>query len=169
MCGNKRLFPFPCIACQINFSPFDDLSHAYRNPTTTLKDHQQFMLDGKAWQRGGAQPTDRAAGPCTQPHFNPTTYCPKNKHHEQSRTIQAEFKAVKMGLCSFPVLATSSPNADLGDLYIAQYEVALTEPLHEFEGHIVVEVRENTRGSHMRRQWRYTRLFKEWTIQQSCS
>ena len=54
--GHNRSGHYPCIACHTHVSRFDDLCHAYRNSAVTLKDHQQFMLDGKAWQKGGARP-----------------------------------------------------------------------------------------------------------------
>ena len=49
---------YPCIACHTHVSQFDDLCHAYRNPNITLKDHQQYMLNGVVWKRGGAKPFD---------------------------------------------------------------------------------------------------------------
>ena len=39
----------------LHWSQFDDLHHAYRNPTIAVEDHQQFMLDGKARQKRGAR------------------------------------------------------------------------------------------------------------------
>ena len=50
--------------------------------------------------------------------------------------LQEEFKEVKEGFCNFPALATSNPNASLQDLHLGQYEVAPTEPLHDFKGHM---------------------------------
>ena len=39
----------------LHWSQFDDLHHAYQNPTIAVEDHQQFMLDGKARQKRGAR------------------------------------------------------------------------------------------------------------------
>jgi hypothetical protein len=66
------------------------------------------------------------------------------------KELQAEFTMVKKGFSNFPALATSSPNANLTDLHIAEYEVAPTEPLHDFKGHmanVIGEVRVITNGS----------------------
>lgn len=57
---------------------------------------------------------------------------------------------MKKGFCNFPALATNNPNASFQDLHLEQYEVAPTEPLHDFKGHmanIIAEVRANTQGS----------------------
>ena len=45
------------------------------------------------------------------------------------KELQAEFNMVK-GFSNFLALVTSSPNANLADLHIAQYEVAPTELFH---------------------------------------
>ena len=156
--GHNRGGHYPCIACHTHVSRFDDLCHAYRNPTITVKDHQQFMLDGKAWQKGGARPfaglnklelqSELQARvrnhTLTRPSFAPhiTTM--------DKADLQEEFKEVKKGFCNFPALVTSNPNANLQDLHLGQYEVAPTEPLHDFKGHmanIIAEVRANTQGS----------------------
>ena len=155
--GHNRGGHYPCIACHTHVSRFDDLCHAYRNPTITLKDHQQFMLDGKAWQRGGARPfaglnklelqTELQVRVRNHTLIRPLS-APSIDTMDKTE-LQVEFNRVKKGFCNFPALATSNPNAGLGDLHIAQYEVAPTEPLHDFKGHMansVAEVRANTQG-----------------------
>lgn len=57
---------------------------------------------------------------------------------------------VKKGFSNFPALVTSNPYADLADLHLAEYEVAPTEPLHDFKGHmanVIGEVRVITNGN----------------------
>ena len=82
--------------------------------------------------------------------------------------LQEEFKEVKKGFCNFPALVTSNPNANLQDLHLGQYEVAPTEPLHDFKGHmanIIAEVRANTQGSiHWEVEKVYTATLKKDTI-----
>ena len=114
------------------------------------------MLDGKAWQKGGARPfgglnkhelqselqTRVQNHTLTRPSFAPhiTTI--------DKADLQEEFKEVKKGFCNFPALVTSNLNANLQVLHLGQYEVAPTEPLHDFKGHmanIIAEVRANTR------------------------
>ena len=155
--GHNRGGHYPRIACHTHVSSFDDLCHAYRNPTITLKDHQQFMLDGKAWQRGGARPfaglnklelqTELQVRVRNHTLIRPLS-APSIDTMDKTE-LQVEFNRVKKGFCNFPALATSNPNAGLGDLHLAQYEVAPTEPLHDFKGHmanVVAEVRANTQG-----------------------
>ena len=84
------------------------------------------MLDGKAWQKGGARPfaglnklelqSELQARvrnhTLTRPSFAPhiTTM--------DKADLQEEFKEVKKGFCNFPALVTSNPNANLQDFYI---------------------------------------------------
>ena len=124
--------------------------------TITVKDHQQFMLDGKAWQKGGARAFAGLNKPELQSELqarvrNHTLTRPSFAPHittMDKADLQEEFKEVKKGFCNFPALVTSNPNANLQDLHLGQHEVAPTEPLHDFKGHmanIIAEVRANTR------------------------
>ena len=137
--GHNRGGNYPCTACNTHVAQFDDLCHAYRKPHITLKDHQQFMLNGIAWKRGGVKPLDgltkqelqqelltreRNSSLIRQP-LAPNIVTMKKSE------LQAEFNEQKKGFSNFPALLATNPTADLSDLHLAEYEVAPTEPLHD--------------------------------------
>ena len=114
-------------------------------------------VNGVVWKRGGAKPFDGLDKEELQQELR--TRIRNHSLHRQSlapsmtmkkKELKAEFTIVKKGISNFPALATSSPNASLADLHIAEYEVAPTEPLHDFKGHmanVIWEVRIITNGS----------------------
>ena len=65
------------------------------------------------------------------------------------KELEAEFTDLRKGYCNFPALISSNPECCLVEIHIQQYEVAPTEPLHDFKGHmanIIGEVRHTTTG-----------------------
>lgn len=56
--GQSRGGNYPCVGCNAHVNRFDDLCYCYRRPCITLQERQEFMLKGKAWQKGVAKPLD---------------------------------------------------------------------------------------------------------------
>ena len=54
--GHNRGGNYPFTAFQTKVHRYDDLTHAFRMKIITVQDHQNFMLDGNAWKRGGSRP-----------------------------------------------------------------------------------------------------------------
>ena len=50
--GHKQGGTYCCIAQSGRFA---DIAYCYRAPKPTLKERQDFVLQGKAWKRGGKQ------------------------------------------------------------------------------------------------------------------
>lgn len=154
---NNRGGHYPCTACQTHVHQFNDLSHAFRMETITLVDHQRFMLAGKAWQRGGTRPFQGLDKLKLQTelkaHVQSGSYTrePLAKHLTlmTKKELEAEFTDLKKGYCNFPALIASNPEGSPAKIHIQQYEVAPTEPLHDFKGHmanIIGEIRHKATG-----------------------
>ena len=142
--GNNRGGHYPCTLCQTHVRRFDDLCHAFHMQIITVTDHQQFMLAGKAWKRGGTRPFNGLDKLEQQTELKARvrngSYSgqPLAKHLRlmNKKELEAEFTDLRKGYCNFPALITTNPETSLADLHIQHYEVAPTEPLHDFKGHM---------------------------------
>ena len=136
---------------------FDDLCHAFRKPRITLKDHQPFLLNGIAWKRGAAKPLDGLTKQELQQELltrerNGSFIRQRLAPHitTMKKQLQAEFSEQNEGFSNFTALLITNPTANLSDLHLAEYEVAPTEQLHDFKGHmanVIGEVRSTTTSS----------------------
>lgn len=51
--GHKQGGPYCCTGCVAQSGRFADIAYCYRAPKPTLKERQDFVLQGKARKRGG--------------------------------------------------------------------------------------------------------------------
>ena len=51
--GHKQGGTFCCTGCGADSGRFSDIAYCYRAPKPTLKERQEFVLQGRAWKRGG--------------------------------------------------------------------------------------------------------------------
>ena len=51
--GHKQGGTYCCTGCGADSGRFSDIAYCYRAPKPTLKERQEFVLQGKAWKRGG--------------------------------------------------------------------------------------------------------------------
>ena len=51
--GQKQGGTYCCVGCGEDSSRFSDIDWSYRAPKRNLLEQQEFVLQGKAWKKGG--------------------------------------------------------------------------------------------------------------------
>ena len=51
--GHKQGGIYCCVGCGADSGRFSDIAYSYRAPKLTLEERQEFILQGKAWKKGG--------------------------------------------------------------------------------------------------------------------
>lgn len=55
--GHKQGGTYCCIGCGANSGRFSDIAYSFRSPKLSLQERQDFVLQGKAWKKGGQNRT----------------------------------------------------------------------------------------------------------------
>ena len=120
----------------------------------TIKNHKKFMLEGNAWKRGGSRPFHGLSklelknelrarvknGSYTRQPLAPhITLMSKGN-------LESEFKDLKKGYCNFPALTAITPEANLRELHLKQYEVKGTVKEEVEKVYITILKKDTTRG-----------------------
>jgi hypothetical protein len=66
--GHKQEGTYCCVGCGADSGRFSDIACRYRSPKPSLKERQEFVLQRKAWRKGG-------------------THSSKCVHHKYSSTV----------------------------------------------------------------------------------
>ena len=50
---HKQGGTYCCVCCGAESGHFSGIAYSYRSPKPSLKERQEFVLQGKAWKKGG--------------------------------------------------------------------------------------------------------------------
>ena len=64
--GQKQGGTYCCVGCGADSGRFTDIAYSYRAPKRSLLERQEFVLQGKAWRKGGS---------CTYMHYIYISHC----------------------------------------------------------------------------------------------
>ena len=51
--GHKQGGTYCCVGCGAESGRFSDIAYSYRSQKLSLKERQEFVVQGKAWKKGG--------------------------------------------------------------------------------------------------------------------
>ena len=59
--GHKQGGRYCCVGCGADSTRFSDIAYSYRSPKPSLKERQEFVLQGKSWKNGGEKSSSAVA------------------------------------------------------------------------------------------------------------
>ena len=62
--GHKQGGTYCCVGCGADSGRFSDIAYCYRSPKPSLMERQEFVLQGKAWRKGGIYNTTHVQQYC---------------------------------------------------------------------------------------------------------
>ena len=131
--GNTVGGNYCCVGCGVKSDRMDDIAYTYRCAKLTLADRQEFLLKGRAWKNLQTRPLDKLLLSDLQSELRLRD---RNIRGKKKPALLKEFDELKMGISNFPALLQEVPNAPLKSLYLENYEISPTEPLHDLKGHL---------------------------------
>ena len=130
--GNNIGGTYPCVCCAVNAESISDLEYAFKCPTRTLTERQQFVISGCAWKKGGVNPFDKLKVAQLRKELNERGL----KTDEKKKPELLEMlKSTRQGISNLPPLLQPNPKATLDTLGLDQYEISPCEPLHDLKSH----------------------------------
>ena len=140
--GNSVGGVYPCVGCGIQSTCIQNLEHAFKCPTRTLKERRDFIVKGNVWREGGINLYERMK-------------VGQLRNELRRRGISTEgtkkpelvemFRSIRQGITNIPPLLQENPMADIEQIQLGQYEVSPCEPLHDLKSHFsnIIDESEN--------------------------
>lgn len=131
--GAKMGGTYPCVGCTARCSMFDDVAYSFRAKKHSIADRQTFVIEGKAWRKGGTRPLDQLRVKELKDELTTRGISTDGMRKSEMEEIFDEMRA---GINNVPALLQPNPEMCLSDLHLDKYETLPTEPLHDLKGHI---------------------------------
>ena len=140
--GNNIGGTYPCVCCAVNAESISDLEYAFKCPTRTLTERQQFVIGGCAWKKGGVNPFDKLKVAQLRKELNERGFQTDEKKKPELLEI---LKSARQGISNLPPLLQPKPTATLDTLGLGKYEISPCEPLHDLKNHFanIIEATEH--------------------------
>ena len=130
--GNSFGGTYPCVQCGVASEEMSELECAYKCQTRSLKERQEFILEGQVWKKGGINIYDKLKVKELRQEL-------KSRHIETRGLNRDEMdsllKSLRMGITNLPALLQPHPTSLLNELQLSNYEISPTEPLHDIKSH----------------------------------
>ena len=164
--GQKQGGSYCCVGCGAHSGRFSDIAFSYRAPKQSLQERQKFVLQGRAWRKGGEQPTYmcmynvhvkiqcmykatiKGLYVYTCAGINPMDNLKISElrielerrglstARKRKPELERDFDELRRGIVNVPALLQGSPDTPLTNLHLDRYEISLVEPLHDVKGHL---------------------------------
>ncbi|KAL5510055.1 hypothetical protein EMCRGX_G005525 [Ephydatia muelleri] len=130
--GNSVGGRYPCVGCGVESTSIHTLEHAFKCRTRTLKERQEFILNGNAWRNGGINIFEKLKVGQLRKELGTRGIPTKGMKKPE---MEESFKSIRQGITNIPPLLQPNPTADLETIQLHRYEIAPCEPLHDLKGH----------------------------------
>ena len=130
--GNSVGGRYPCVGCGVESTSIHTLEHAFKCRTRTLKERQEFILNGNAWRNGGINIFEKLKVGQLRKELGTRDIPTKGMKKPE---MEESFKSIRQGITNIPPLLQPNPTADLETIQLHRYEIAPCEPLHDLKGH----------------------------------